>query len=511
LAIVQYQFKNSSKKFKLTSISLTVMAGLLLGLVLPQAGHSDTAESLPLMGDPVSAIISPADEIILGRAYLRALRSQMPIILDPALNNYVEQLITRIIAASEGELPPVQLAMFNSSAINAFAVPGGILGINAGLLLYTTTEAELAAVLAHELAHLSQRHYARGIEHREKTKWATYAGLLASVALLATTDSSTGIASILATQAATIDANLQFSRQNEREADRVGMESLYNAQFDPRAMPAFFSRLLASKQFSGTNEYEFLNTHPVTQSRISDSQARADQLTTQIMPLQQSTLFQFMQARIKAAYASTPQEAISQYRTKLKNKKHNLINRYGLARAYIRNQQFEKALDTILNQGKYTADSLQLDAQTELQFGLVEIEIYLEQEEFTAAKTVIERLQDKYPSSEPLEYYRAKSHLGLQQDQHAADILNDLLRNDPENLLYLRNLLTAERNLYDQTKTLLTQARISFAHGQYSQAKQHYRQALDSVSANNLSLQAKIKQEIIDINTLERRLQKFSG
>ncbi len=230
--------------------------------------YSKNADDLPMLGDPVSAIISPEDEILLGHAYLRSLRNQMPMILDPSLNSYIEDLTTRLASASESELPPLTLTMINSSAINAFAVPGGVLGINAGLFLYATTEGELAAVIAHELAHLSQRHYARGIEYREKTRWATYAGLLASLALLATSDSSSGIASILATQAATIDANLQFSRQNEQEADRVGMESLYAAGFDPRAMPGFFNRLLQSKQFSGTEDYEFFITSGTT-SRVT--------------------------------------------------------------------------------------------------------------------------------------------------------------------------------------------------------------------------------------------------
>lgn len=476
-----------------------------------QTVHAQTTDVLPLMGDPVSAIFSPADEIVLGRAYLRALRNQMPIIKDPPLNNYVRELTTRIVAASDSELPPIRLAIINSGTINAFAVPGGILGINAGLFLYTTTEAELAAVLAHELAHLSQRHYARGIEHRDKTKWATYTGLLASLALMATSDSSSGIASILATQAFTIDANLQFSRQNEREADRVGMESLFNAGFDPRAMPAFFGRLLQSKQFSGTEDYEFLNTHPVTKTRISDSQARADQLSQQFPQMYNSSQFQFMQARITAAYAATPQEAVAQFRNKLKSKPSNMSYRYGLARAYLRNQQLDLALDTIRNQGSYTSPNLKLDNTTALEFGIVEIEIYLEQENFQLARQKIINLQQKYPNHIPLRYYLAEAELGLDNDVEARIILDNLLRTDEENLLYLENLLISHRNQFNQIDAYITQARISFAKGHYDKAKQHYSQALAIIDRDNLPLQSKMEHEIRKIQRLEQRLRQFSN
>lgn len=499
--------KTSHQRRPLAKVTLTCVA--LTCALISISSKSEITESLPLLGDPVSAIVSPSDEIVLGRAYLRALRNQMPMIQDPPLNDYIRNLTMKIVASSDSEIPPIRTAMINSSAINAFAVPGGILGLNAGLFLYATTEGELAAVLAHELAHLSQRHYARGIEHREKTKWATYTGLLASLALLATSDSSTGIASILATQAVTIDANLQFSRQNEREADRVGMETLFNAGFDPRAMPGFFGRLLQSKQFSGTEDYEFLNTHPVTQSRISDSQARADQLTSQLSIMEQSRLFYYMQARIAAAYASTPQEAVAQFKSKLKKNKNHKAYRYGLARAYLRNQQFDKALNTIQNKGKLQYKDMRLDNSTALEFGLVEIEIYLEKEEFDLAYSKISALMQKYPNQISLRYYRAKSTLGLQRDVEAITLLNDLLRSDAENLLYLESLLIANRRQFNQTATLQTQARISFARGRYGKARKHYQQALMTIN-DNLPLQAKIEHELQRITQLELKLRQFS-
>tara|TARA_B100000676_G_C18080907_1_gene851102 strand:- start:1145 stop:2701 length:1557 start_codon:yes stop_codon:yes gene_type:complete len=508
--LIQNQHTKRSRRLNLTTLCCCVLGSI--GLLSSSASHAldySNDDALPLLGDPVSAIVSPEDEIVLGRAYQRALRNQMPIILDPTLNNYLRDLIRRIVAASNGELPPIHLSLINSSAINAFAVPGGILGVNAGLFLYSTTEAELAAVFAHELAHLSQRHYARGIEHREKTKWATYTGILASLALLATSDSSTGIASILATQAVTLDAHLQFSRQNEREADRVGMESLYTAGFDPRAMPAFFGRLLQSKQFSGTEDYEFLNTHPVTKSRISDSQARADQLSQQITPMRLSEVFQFMQARIGAAYASTPQEAVAQYTTKLKSKPNNPIYRYGLARAYIRNQEFDDAIAIVREADFYTNPKSEELTQY-LEFALVEIEALIEKQDFSTAEKRITALFEVFPNHIPLQYYQAKTALGLGHYSQATMVLNRLLDKDDENLLYLEQLLISYRDQYDQLNTLVTQARISFARGAYGKASEHYRQALRLTDSSNLPLQAKLQQKLREIALLQQKLKEFS-
>jgi len=482
------------------------------------------AADLPMLGDSVSAIVSPEDERVLGNAYLRSIRGGMPLITDASLNQYIADLTINLASAHQNQLPPIKTIVVNASTINAFAVPGGLLGINAGLLLYTTNEAELAAVIAHELAHLSQRHYARGVEYRERTKWATYTGLLASLALMAATNSNTGIAGVMATQAASIDAQLQFSRQNEREADRVGMQALYNAGIPPQAMPAFFGRLLKSKQFSGREDYEFLSTHPVTQTRIADSMARADQYLQQdgVLPgvsyktTESATSdFYFMKARVAAAYAPTPQAAVKSFKSQLTATPSDAVAAYGLARAYIRNNQPSKAIATIeeFNASLDVQSLTEPDALTSpfFQLELVKIEAYLDEKEFNTALDLVDNLSVQYPQSKTLAYYTSDALIGLKHYKKAQKLLEQLLANDPENILYLQNILLVHQELNNRVDVYLNQAQLEFSRGQYDSSLTYLSQAFDLVGSDNLPLKSKIKTRIRDIQKLKVKLRQFSG
>ena len=156
----------------------------------------------------------------LGRTWLRIFRSQVPTVDDPLLFDYLENLIYQLVRYSKLEDRRIEMVVVDNSAINAFAVPGGVIGIHNGLLLWAQTEDELATVLAHEIAHLSQRHFSRGVEFQQKQQPLALAAMLASLVLMATAGSDVGMAALSATQAATQDSALRYSRGNEQEADR---------------------------------------------------------------------------------------------------------------------------------------------------------------------------------------------------------------------------------------------------------------------------------------------------
>ena len=168
------------------------------------------------------------------------------------------------------------LVILDSRQLNAFAVPGGIVGINLGLFLYAETRNEFSAILAHELAHISQRHFARGVENARRNTLPNLAGLLASIIIMATSGGDAGIAALTATQAAAQQKALKYSRSREAEADRIGILTLADAGMDPRAMAYMFERLSNMNRFAGQRLPEFLLTHPVTQSRISESESCRD-------------------------------------------------------------------------------------------------------------------------------------------------------------------------------------------------------------------------------------------
>ncbi|MDY6920065.1 MAG: M48 family metalloprotease [Pseudomonadota bacterium] len=325
------------------------LAGLAL-ILLTWLGDSPTAQaqtnSLPDLGDASSAIVSPEQERRLGRAWLRQLRSQAPIIHDPLLYDYLFNLVYRLAAASDIAEPDLALVLIKSPAINAFAVPGGVLGLNGGLLLNARTEDEVASVIAHELAHLSQRHFARGLERSQQNSWANLAAMLASVLVAATAGGDAGMAALATTQAASIDAQLRFSRANEREADRIGMQTLTRAGLNPMAMADFFEALQRSMRYQGERPPEFLLTHPVTESRITEARARAAQAPAQSSS--DSLEFQLMKARLAVEFARDPSARIQELEQEKADSDAFLeVTEYTLACAYLETNQLDKALASI--------------------------------------------------------------------------------------------------------------------------------------------------------------------
>jgi predicted Zn-dependent protease len=204
----------------------------------------------------------------------------------------------------------------DNPTINAFAVPGGVIGIHNGLMSYAQTEDELATVLAHEIAHLSQRHFSRGVEFQKTQQPLALAGMLAGLILMATVGGDAGMAALSASQAASQDAALRYSRSNEQEADRVGMQTMVAAGMDPPAAPAMFERMLAASRYSSSEKIpEFLRTHPLSESRISDTSNRARQYPKQIRQI--SLDYQLMRARVANQLAETPEKAVEQFRGEL--------------------------------------------------------------------------------------------------------------------------------------------------------------------------------------------------
>jgi len=319
---------------------------ILLHSGLVAANPVTETETLPSLGDSVSAVISSEQERRIGRAWLRHLRAQAPVIQDPLIHDYLYELLYRLASNSELPEPDLEMVVIHSPDINAFAVPGGIIGLNGGLLLSARSEDELAGVIAHELAHLSQRHFARGLERSQNTSWATLAALLASVVVAATAGGDAGMAALATTQAAAIESQLRFSRTNEQEADRIGMQTLARSGMNPGAMADFFEALQRSMRYYGTLPPEFLLTHPVTESRITDARIRASQLPSR--PNRDSLEFALMKARTRILFAQDTNATINDLKTQRTASPEALETvEYALACAYLKANQLDSALETI--------------------------------------------------------------------------------------------------------------------------------------------------------------------
>ena len=256
------------------SIQNSLLACVLAcGISLPLPGY---AVDLPNMGDTSGAIVSPDEERHMGEELMRRIRQSLLLVEDPEVTEYIQSLGYQLVANSDTPTQNFTFFVLNDNSINAFAAPGGFIGINSGLILATEFESELASVMAHEIVHVTQRHLARAIEKANKMNLPATAALIAAI-ILAGKNPQVSQAALMTTMAAKAQNQLNFTRAHEEEADRLGMEMLASAGFNPQGMPMFFEKLQQASRFYDNRLPELLKTHPVTLSRIADSRNRAEQ------------------------------------------------------------------------------------------------------------------------------------------------------------------------------------------------------------------------------------------
>jgi predicted Zn-dependent protease len=300
------------------------------------------AQALPDLGDVSQATFTPAAERRMGESIMEQVRRDRSYRDDPVVTDYLNNLGNRLVAASPDSRQSFEFFLLDDLTVNAFALPGGFIGVHAGLILTAQTESELAGVLAHEVAHVTQRHIARMIAGQEKNQLAALAALAVGL-LAARSNSQLGEAVIAGSQAAAIQDQLNFSRDNEREADRVGVQILQQAGFDASAMPLFMERLQrANRLYEFHAAPAYLRTHPVTTERIADLQNRTESLAYKQVP--GNVEFQIVRARVRAN-STDPHQAVTYFAQALKE--HRYINeaatRYGLALALLRVKDYPRA------------------------------------------------------------------------------------------------------------------------------------------------------------------------
>ncbi|MDH4610808.1 M48 family metalloprotease [Pseudomonas sp. BN102] len=382
------------------------------------------ADDLPSLGDSSSSVVSPEQEHQLGRAWLSLLRGQVPQLSDPQLKDYVETSVYRLAETSQLQDRRLEFVLLNSPQLNAFAAPGGIIGVNGGLFLYAPNEAEYASVLAHELAHLSQRHFARGVEAQQRMQIPVMAAMLAGIVAAAAGAGDAGMAAIMSTQAAAIQEQRRFSRQNEQEADRIGILNLEKAGYDPRAMPRMFERLMRQYRYDAKPP-EFLLTHPVTESRIADTRNRAEQLPAG--GIENSLRYQLMRARVQLMFEETPGIATKRFRAMLDEEPKLDAARYGLAIALIKGGQ--------LNQARENLAPLLAKAPNEIVYNLAQVDLDITANRLADAQQRVDRLLGQYPNSYPLKQARSDLLLKQNKPKEAEKVLDNLLKtrsDDPD-------------------------------------------------------------------------------
>ncbi len=280
----------------------TLVATLIAALTAGQAApvFADSADSLPDMGTSAGSTLSIGQEMQMGDFYVRQLRGSAPLINDPLLVQYINSLGMRLVAHAYSVKTPFHFYLVNNDEINAFAFFGGNVVLHSALFRYTDNESQLASVMAHEISHVTQRHLARAVEDQKNSAPLTWAGALGSI-LLAMASPQAGMAALTGTLAGTRQGMISFTQQNEQEADRIGIQVLQRAGFDPQAMPTFLEKLLDQSRYS-SRPPEILLTHPLPESRLSDARNRANQMRPVVV--QSSESFYMAKARTLGMYNS---------------------------------------------------------------------------------------------------------------------------------------------------------------------------------------------------------------
>ncbi|MCC2615573.1 M48 family metalloprotease [Aestuariibacter halophilus] len=452
--------------------------------------------ALPEIGVVASDAISIDKELQIGDVLMRQLRGQAPMLHDPLLQEYVQDLGNRLVVQADNVKFPFEFFVINNSEINAFAFFGGHIGVHTGLIVQAENESEVASVLAHEVSHVTQRHLARSIQAQQKASPLAMASMFGGL-LLALANPEAGIAAMQASSAASRQASINYTRSNEQEADRVGMQILAQAGFDPNASASFF-QTLAAKYRNRSKPPAFLLTHPLPESRISDVRSRAQQYRVNYVAPNLS--FHLAKARIVARYYHSARHNISLFTEQLE-KTRGLFQqaaRYGLVLSYLRDEQLEAAqqhLDILLKQDR--ENLFYLDTATD---------IALAKETPQVAISLLREQEQRTPRNPVVALNLANALMEDKQTAAAIDVLRDFLLVQPEHYLAQQLLADAYRADGRLLEMHQSKAEIYAALAAYDRAIDELHSAYNYASERQLEKQ-RIRARIDQFREAQQRLK----
>jgi len=480
-------------------LALICFIGLaLFPLTITQQSRANEIK-LPMLGDTTSGIVSLQQEHELGRAWLKMFRRRVTTLNDPLMQDYIENLIYRLASHSELLDRRLELIVVNNPSMNAFAVPGGVVGVHTGLFLFAENEAQLSSVLAHELAHLSQRHFARNLANQKASSYTTMAGMLVGLILAATVGGDAGMAAMTMTQASAMDSGLRFSRQYEQEADRLGIDTLYRAEMDPNAVPAMFERMLAATRYIGRRPPEFLLTHPLSEKRVADARGRTSQFPPRYYP--DNLDYHLIRSRALIAIDGNAQHSMNRFKNELQG--HTLSTEaatYGLALAQSaagHHKKAQQSLQTLLDK-----------SPQRFIYRFSAIELQRASEEFDRAFATIDKLGRDYPNSYPLQSELAETLLQNRQYAKSEQVLEKLSRQRPNDPDVWFELAETSGLAGDIPGVHIARAEYFILTGVFNKAREQLRYA-KRLLRQDFKRTAMIDQRLRDLHTMEARMKKL--
>lgn len=454
--------------------------------------------ALPEIGVVASNALSLDKEEILGDVMMRQIRGQAPLVMDPVLDEYLQDLGNRLVIHADSAKFPFRFFWVNNSAINAFAFFGGHIGVHTGLIHNAKSESELASVLAHEVAHVTQRHLARKMQAQQRSAPLALASMVGGL-LLALASPEAGMAALASSQAASAQMQIDYTRSNEEEADRIGITMLARAGFDPNGAAGFFSTLNEQYRLVSMPPARLLS-HPLTESRIADARARAANYEQVRIP--KRLAFHLARARVMARYTLDEKFSLEYFEAAVEKNDYPMAEagRYGLALAYLRNNKPQKArpiIESLL--AEHGENLFYLDAATD---------ISLAEEKFDEA---IERLQphlERTPRNQVLALNQANALIEAGQYKRAILILKDFILVNEDYEVAYQLLTEAYKRAQDRKDMHQSKAEVFALNGAYQRAIDELQFAYNYTGESHLEKQ-KIRARIRQLREDEERIKRL--
>ncbi len=465
-------------------LKITIISLLIAGLTNPS---TSSELNLPDLGGQGRSGLTAAEEYRTGASVLRNIRRAGLVVDDPILTDYLNEIGYRLLSHQDHGETKFTFFLVNDKAINAFALPGGFIGINYGLFTQTDTESELASVFAHEIAHVTQRHYARAFDVGPTSSLPILAALIAAIVLGGNNNNvaSAALATVAASQAS---RQINFTRHNEQEADRIGIQVLSDSGFNPERMATFFEKLERESRTYGLNIPEFLRTHPVSISRISDAKGRARHLPK--TKDKDSLSYLLMRQRIVALASHDKRSNLTNYEQALKDKQGQelVAIRYGYVLSLLRLQRPNKARQQI--------DILIKAYPIRIAFLLAQAEVEIEAKKPERAIRIYQHALKLYPNNESILHDYVQLLVKQKQYPLALTTLNVFLKKSPRNPVFYKYLAKTLAALNQPAESHEALAEYYYQIGQFHQAVDQITIALKTSKNNFYStsrLEAKLK------------------
>ncbi|MCZ8529160.1 M48 family metalloprotease [Alteromonas sp. PRIM-21] len=485
------------KHFSASLVALSFVLTSSLTAVAQDANYSNK-NALPEIGVVASDAISLDKEMIVGDAVMRQMRGQSPVISDPVLDEYLQDVGNRLVVHADNAKFPFEFFWVNNDAINAFAFFGGHIGVHTGLMRRAKNESELASVLAHEISHVTQRHIARRMQAQRRSSPLALASLIGGV-LIAMANPEAGIAAMQAGSAASAQLQIDYTRTNEQEADRIGIAMLARAGFDPSAAASFFSTMAEEYRMVSRPPARLL-THPLTETRIADARNRAGDYPRRYLPINKQ--FELAKARIKARYSFKADYALEYFEAAVNQdvQRSKEASLYGLALAYMRNEQIDKAKKVMDKLIAGDGDNLfYLDAMTDIYISLGQ--------PLKAVEMLAPHVQHN-PRNQVLALNQANAYISAQKYDDAISLLKDflLVRKDYQIAHQLMSEAYQKAKQFSQMHQ--SKAEVYALYGAYNRAVDELQYAYNFAGDNHLAKQ-RIRARIKQFRDQEERLERL--